>query len=1099
MRSATLTATATLLVACSTLTIPKNVKVSPIESLKQSASKIDFAIGATKDMIQRSRGASYMPDMYMRLAELYTERARHAWLILYETKLEKGETSKSFDAPETRLLKNLAIGIYERVPREFPRYSRNDEALFLMAHEYRELGEFDNMKASYEKLISTYPKSPHRLEAYLVLGDSQFDRGDLDKAELYYNQVLAEATSKVHALARYKLGWVRINKEDCKGAVAQFEKILKDKTTPRGTQNVIMTQKSINLMREALSDIAYCYPDVFGNKPANQYLRGLAASSSDYIVAIRRAANRFSLKQMYAPAAAAAREVLDAAAGDDEALEATRKLYDNVLKANLFDHSADDVERIGRVYEKRYFDVRLDDAKRAEIENELEIYARDIATKTHVLAKDKKKPALHSAAADAYLAYLHFFPNTKAAVEMYQNRADALMAAERHFEAGAAFEKIARKAEQPDSADAPKDAKGSDAAKQARVNAIAEYQKALEQPKLSRFERVSARGAIRTLGRFLLADLGNDQRTVQIKLSIARSHYDSGDYQRASELFFALARQYPQADEGIAAAQLALDALRSSDDFEGMVTIGKLLLADPRLGDQKVRADIGEIVKRAEQRQIAEMTIMSGADREEQLQSYARRNKGTAMGEQALYNALIVARNNDADKFYDLGREFLEDYPKSPKRVEVLKALAGTSTDRADFAQAAAFLTAVYELEPAAKDADERLYAATVIRAFLGDAKVTASVKSLAARAPDKVDEVISIISRSGNLSALEELLASGSIEGATGWMLKGYFAYQRGDVGEAQRALGEALKAPAKSDAANEAQARAKFLLAEITLDSFVNAPDSADAVKTVTEKGAMLQNVDKAYASVLQSKDAELAIVSLARLGVAYDTYAGVMRKVQLPDGISAQERQQLQQVIASRAEQAEKQAADFRTKCAQRTKELQVFSDAGRACLAGNTFSDKIPLFAQATSKHVSDPEGSASIRQKLSKASKSADLLVQLAELYLGAGDLAMALLILDRAEDADAKNPNIYNLRGVALYRAQDPTAAAMAFKKALSLDGSFNAARLNLAAHYAFYGFDDKAQQELQKAGGTVTVRGDAGEHPELQGLQRLVQTGDKK
>ncbi|MCC6809072.1 MAG: tetratricopeptide repeat protein [Deltaproteobacteria bacterium] len=1091
-RPATATATSmatatlvTLLVGCATIAIPKTVKVSPVEQLKQSASKIDFAISATKEMIQRSRGASYMPDMYMRLAELYTERARHAWLIVYETKLEKGETSRNFDAPETRLLKNLAIGIYERIPREFPRFSRNDEALFLMAHEYRELGEFENMKANYERLIASYPKSPHRLEAFLVLGDASFDRGDLEKAELYYNQVLAEQTSKVHALARYKLGWVRINKEDCKGAVAQFEKILKDKNTARGVQNVIITQKSINLMREALSDIAYCYPDVFGNKPANTYLRGLAASSSDYVASIRRAANRFALKQMYAPAAAAIREVLDAAAGDEEALEAARKLYDNVLKANLFDHSAEDVERVGRVYEKRYFDTRLEESKRTELETELEVYARDIATKTHLLAKEKKKPALHSAAADAYVAYLRYFPNTKASTEMQQNRADALMLAERHFEAATAFERIAARSE-------------GDAAKQARVNAISEYQKALEQPKLSRFERVSARGAIRTLGRVLLADLGNDQRTVQIKLSIARSHYDSGDYLRASELFFALARQYPQADEGLAAAQLSLDALRSAEDFEGMVTIGKLLLAS--LSDPKVKQDIGEIVKKAEQRQIAEMTIMSGADREEQLQSFARRNKGTAMGEQALYNALIVARNNDADKFYDLGREFLEEYPRSNKRVEVMKALAGTATDRADFSQAAAFLSAVYEIDPAAKDADERLYAATVIRAFLGDAKVTGSVRSLAARAPDKLDSVVSIIARSGNLAALEELLAAGTLEGAVGAMLKGFFAFQRGDKDEAVKALTDALKAKATTDEANEALAKARFMLAELTLDQFTGYADTGDAVKTITEKGALLQNVDKAYAAVLQSKDADLAIAALARLAVAYDRYSETLKKVSLPDGISAQERQQLQQVIASRADEAEKRGAEFKNKCAQRTKELLVFTDVGRACLAGQAYADKIPLFAQATSKHVSDPEGSAGIRQKLVKAPKSADLLVQLAELYLGAGDLAMALLILDRAEDADPKNAQVHNLRGVALHRAQDPTSAYAAFKKALSLDGSFNAARLNLAAHYAFFGFDDKAQQELQRAGGTFTVRGDAGEHPELQGLQRLTQPqGEKK
>src|SRR5262245_26953648 len=89
--------------------------LNPIESLKQSSKKVDFAIEESKRLIQRSRGASYLPDMYMRLAELYSERARFAWLTVYEKGRAQGQTSRALEVPEARLLKNLAIGVYDRL------------------------------------------------------------------------------------------------------------------------------------------------------------------------------------------------------------------------------------------------------------------------------------------------------------------------------------------------------------------------------------------------------------------------------------------------------------------------------------------------------------------------------------------------------------------------------------------------------------------------------------------------------------------------------------------------------------------------------------------------------------------------------------------------------------------------------------------------------------------------------------------------------------------------------------------------------------------------------------------------------------------------
>src|SRR5262249_52734564 len=157
------------------------------------------------------------------------------------------------------------------------------------------------------------------------------------------------------------------------------------------------------------------------------FFRSLAANSSDYIAAMRRVANRFSIKQMYAQAAGALREVLGAAVSDEEALDSARKLYDNIIRGKVLDHAAVDVERIGRVSEQRLYDHRVAKDKRDKIAVELEASARDIATRAHLLAKESsgkgdRTAALQGEAADAYTAFLAWFPASKARLEMEQNR-----------------------------------------------------------------------------------------------------------------------------------------------------------------------------------------------------------------------------------------------------------------------------------------------------------------------------------------------------------------------------------------------------------------------------------------------------------------------------------------------------------------------------------------------------------------------------------------------------------------------------------------------------------------------------------------------------
>ena len=55
-----------------------------VARLKRDVDKVRFAIRTTKTLISRARGARYLPDLYMRLAELYVEQANYHYHIAYE-------------------------------------------------------------------------------------------------------------------------------------------------------------------------------------------------------------------------------------------------------------------------------------------------------------------------------------------------------------------------------------------------------------------------------------------------------------------------------------------------------------------------------------------------------------------------------------------------------------------------------------------------------------------------------------------------------------------------------------------------------------------------------------------------------------------------------------------------------------------------------------------------------------------------------------------------------------------------------------------------------------------------------------------------------
>jgi len=1121
-----------------------------VARLQRNVNKVRFAIQSTRDQIDRARGQAYLPDLYLRLAELHVEEARYHYFIAYEGQKKR---DKAVTSVQARLLKERAVAIYERILQEFPDFAERDKVLFFISHEFRELGEFDKMREYLGRITTEFPQSKYRNEALLVLGDFHFDRAELDQAERYYQSILASPESQTHAMARYKLGWVRINRIDFPGALKLFEDTI---TNLLEEEEAGAPSRRIDLRREALVDLVFPYTEVH-KKPTDQlgYFRKLADSRTTYLAALSRLGRRWFVKGEFTYAGAVYRELLDLGADNEDSVEWAQRLYDGVLREKRFDHVELDAKLLGRVYLSRRYDWRLAPKERENLHAEFEAYVRDLATKGHLVAKERNDAELFARVGDAYDAYLQIFSDAEAVPEIRQNLAEVRTAAKQHFLAGKAWESVMdyavavgkappkAKAERETAkaaggegasegkateVAAPKDAaaKGAPAAvakaeaapaankvappkanagtteqelRDATAGAVAAYAKALEQAhKMARLEQVQARSGLRRAARLYIASWPKAKDRAAVKFNLARSYYDEASYEEAAELFAALVDEYPTAPEGEVAAELALDSLRSREDFEGLIALSKRMQQNPRL-TPRMKADLAALAAGAESRALETVTLAVGSAGEgmvDGLMAFATTYAGSDVGERALVNAFITARNSDdLGQVIEVGERLLREYPKSEVAADVLATLGKMSVQAADFERAAQYFdqAAAAQKDPAARAPTMR--AAGTLMAYLGDGKgarrafagVLAGATSDAAK-QEAALTFAELLELSGDFAGSAEVLGRARASGPTSALLE----YR---LGRALERSGRAREAGAQYErAANlasadpdqaEAIAASRFLIAEGLYRQFAaisfGGDRSADG-QTIQAKFGALTRYEGEMLDVIGRQSARWALAALGRLAKAYQDAAVFLEKAPLPPGLDASGAERYRAALASRAEGFHAKAQEAISTCAAKAAELKVFTAAARACNGGKALAgDPEDRFDPPARRAASATGRAKALREKIAKDTKDFGALAELATLYLQAGDPYQARLVVDKASEGGADSQT-FNLRGVIAHKLGRHQEAYESFRAALDKDDSNVRARLNLTALYGAYGYDRLAQGERAKldAGAAARLAGDA-------------------
>ncbi len=1058
-----------------------------IQRLERDKHKVGLAIDTTKTLIDRSRQRPYLPELYLRLAELYIEKSRIVYLL---RKSRQFNAASAINQLESNSLKNQAIELYQRILDHFPDFAERDKVYFFMAHEYGELGQLEDMVKQYRHLIARHKDSQYVPEAYLLLGDYFFSKQNLAQSQQHYQAVLNYPDSSASIIARYKLGWCYVNVADYKQALKLFEASV---TTSEGDKEIdIDTYRHVNVRLEALIDMAFCYPEVYKkSKPdeALAYFRRFAWSRQSYTTVLEKLAGRYFVKKKWYQAGELYRQLAELRFDPQRLIEYAGNIYECVQALGTYKDIDQDVRLIVKALEQQRYSIHVDDDEKNKNVTEFELYARDVITHLHENARRKKNLADFAQAAAAYKLYLEFFKHSPVRTEMSANYAEALFASKQYLEAGKQYEKLAQ-------LDADRTVKNED---RLYSTVIAYYQAIKNKDSLNYYQLAWARDGLRSAGKQYVAAFPDSQRTADVRFNVAWIAYDAGNLDEAIAEFTQFIKMYPRGRTAQAATHLILDAYYQKEDFNGLAQFGRELVASGRIKDPRFKQEVAKIVQGAESKIVSSLTVSAVNDYDKGKSGLIELvNKGATAGvsEQALSALIVASQNkNDLDTLFTAGTSLVSRFPKSAQVENTLNLMIDTSLQANQYRLLAEYLESFCRLLPRHNNAQEFLYQAAQIRQALGQyRRANLNYRQLLKQRPRDAkmrDEVIfamaEIDRRSGNwktairtLDGNYRLLSQNAKVRALAQIADLY--QQNGQPRPAGQYRSRALKSykgQRHDSALQTAVARMEYHHLDSPRRRYLKLQLKGQLNdKIVAAKKKQLKTLETNYQRVIQYQSPPWALRSCYRLAEVNREFARFLKDSPVP-ALNAQQKQQYIQLLGQKAQQYIDKADQYYQSGLQLARKWEICdpalsgyfiardtaaaADTGKQSFAGSNRS------AAIAAESLKDP-GLIDLYTQLIRRPDNLQSFLSLANSYLQKGDFRQAALVAQNALNktggqSSAVRSQINNTLGVSwLYLGEDELARD-AFKQAIEQDGTNSAARINLAGLYHYYGHEKKADQ----------------------------------
>lgn len=1061
-----------------------------LEKYAVDKKRTSSAIENTKSQILKSQGKTYLPELYLRLAELYIEKSRISYM---EKRVSQGPGGSSLSTLEAEGLKIQAVETYQRILNVYPNFEYRDKVHFYLAHEYKELNKPNDMILEYETLVAKFPKSQYTPEAFLLLADHFVSINQTTKSEQYYRRVLNYTESPARIIARYKLAWVHINRKEFAKAGNLLEQSVRD--TSSSNKADIDSYDVLDIRLESLIDLAFIYPDRF-KKPATnhaiEYFSDLAWSRQSYLAVLEKLGLRLKVKNLWSSSLAVYRQLAQLSNDPAELISISDSFFEAYDKARSINKTASlaneqDVAALIRAIRFHQASINFTDEEKEKAFTRFETYTRDISTKLQSQAKRTKKIADYQQAAKAYKHYLSFFRETENGLSMQKNYGNSLYNAKDFFGAGKQFEQISQAANL-----------SANQRDTYLYSATQSYFQALESQKsLNLYKTTQARAGLIAAGQLHLRDFPNSKYAQKIQFNIAWTKYNEGRFNEAATMFQAFVLKYPGHALADPAVETIIDAYQVMEDYASLQKVA-LELANNTSLSSKNRQELSRVARVAQFKVISAMTasaLDNWDDGKIALLEYAEQHESSALGEQALLSLIATSQEkNDLETLQQSASNFIRKYPGSDQAANTAKMLIDTQLRSVQFRplidslanyavidkkEGKAFLFQAAQLSGRMGNGNR---ANRLFEKWMSDYKISSAELGSATLTMVKND-----LSRGDTDTALKTALAYRKKIPSSQRMptdaLAGLMFAESNELTNATKLYQAVLQSSGrkltKDTETNRYIAELGIRVSQPIFKNYqqITLANGIDT-KLIEKKSAMLGQLETDYQMVMGYKSAEQSAKALLMLSAVNEDFAGFLMDAPIPVELSDEDRKEYVNLISQQAEPYQATADEYKQAAFSLINE-RGFLNASLNTYQHGVFIDESfinkPTFAKpATSVVGFTDQILLAEHEKVMALPTQFDGRLDIITSYIEAQDYGQALLITQSSLEQisqlkPAQISALKNISGVVLLNMGHTDEGFQMFQEALDTHAGNMAARANISALLLSFNATNAANTYIKK------------------------------
>lgn len=913
-------------------------------------------------------------EMMLRLADLYFAQGRSIYfreMERYDKEYERCFETEGCpidklapDNRQSREWQERSIKLYENILTSYPRYARADQATFFLGSALTDVGRQKDGVGAFKDLAKRYPDSAYVPDAYVLIGEYYFEQNEAFPALKAYLKASKYEDHEKHEFAVYKLSWCYFNVGEYDKAIDGMKSVV-SKSMEAGQQSV-----NIQLQEEALKDLVRFFADAGQMNEAYDYFKGLG--KDDLIrKTLKRLASQYFENGQFESSIETYRRLILEDTNNKENPSYQVDIIDAYSKLGDKQKTLAEVDRLLKDYGANSGWQRANAANptaiadaNAAIEKNLRKLAVDYHNEARKLETSRHPSAkeVYELARQAYNTYLQNFPTNENAYDVRYAYGELLYKLK---DFSGAFEQYM--------AVVKMDPKG----KHSKFCAESAIFAAEEQVKL---EGGGKEGNVKvgekhdpiplTEWEQRLIDsckqyaqlFPEDKKVIGVIFKSAYMLYNKYQFTAAAEQFNAVINMNPGSKQAEQAANLILDTFVLEKNWSELKKNAKFYYDMKGLGSSSFKSDVYGIYENASFKLI-EVTYEADKD-----------NNKAADGFMAFYTEFpdakngALALNNASIYYYNANRvadamkvrHILVDDPKfGPKTKYYYDQIAALGFDYqqiADYERAAFYYEKLFALWPeeikkrekdeklkekipdATTKAGDAIYSAAVFRTALGDwTKGIENYNAWMAAFPE--DEQIPSV----KLTIARTYEDQGQFQSAAdvyynfytkppATATKDLVYFSRLHYGQMQLKLGQPKKANAiyadtvklwekegKPPEATEFVAEMLYAAAQPKLENYLKLTLNGQGKKLIQSlkaKTQALQDVEQTFTKIVATGAGEWGVASLVDLGKVYENMAQAFRTGEVPNELTADQREIYGMQIEDKAYvQDEKAVAAYR----------------------------------------------------------------------------------------------------------------------------------------------------------------------------------------